>query len=345
MNGRSACPDFDARAWVGWLLAAAAFIMLVRNPLYFLLVLVVARLVARRCARPEQGLSLAFGRLAVVVLLLSTFFNLLFAHVGGTVLGELPAGWPLIGGPLTLESAVYGANNGLLLLALLALFLAFNNIVPPRELVRLAPRAFQDLGVVVLIALTYVPETVRHLERIREAQAVRGHRLRGLRDWQPLVVPLLAGGLERAMTLAEAMVARGYGATTGRAPSNLLRGGLVAGLLLALLGWGMAFWWGWPGWLLLAAACVLLVVLVWRVGRHSQHTRYNPRPWYPADTALLLCALLPLLALFVLGPDVVAYNPYPLLTLPAFHRLLALAVLALAFPAIPLLQGTPQVEK
>ena len=29
MTGRSACPDFDARAWVGWLLAAAAFVMLV----------------------------------------------------------------------------------------------------------------------------------------------------------------------------------------------------------------------------------------------------------------------------------------------------------------------------
>jgi hypothetical protein len=29
----------------------------------------------------------------------------------------------------------------------------------------------------------------------------RGHRPRGIRDAAPLVIPLLAGGLERAMTL------------------------------------------------------------------------------------------------------------------------------------------------
>ena len=48
------------------------------------------------------------------------------------------------------------------------------------------------------MAITYVPETARHFQRIREAQAIRGHRLRGLRDWRPIVIPLLVGGLERA---------------------------------------------------------------------------------------------------------------------------------------------------
>ena len=86
----------------------------------------------------------------------------------------------------------------------------------------MAPRAFYDLGVVVLIALTYVPQTMQQWQRIREAQAIRGHRWRGVRDWQPLVIPLFIGGLERAMALAEAMVARGYGATARRQQNSRL---------------------------------------------------------------------------------------------------------------------------
>ena len=67
-------------------------------------------------------------------------------------------------------------------------------VVPTAELAGLTPTALYELGLVLLVAITYVPETARHFQRIREAQAIRGHRLRGLRDWRPIVIPLLVGG-------------------------------------------------------------------------------------------------------------------------------------------------------
>jgi energy-coupling factor transport system permease protein len=72
----------------------------------------------------------------------------------------LPENWWVIGGSLTLEAAVYGVISGLTLVTLLALFLAFNSAVPASELIRLTPRAFANIGLVVMIAVTYVPETM-----------------------------------------------------------------------------------------------------------------------------------------------------------------------------------------
>lgn len=339
---------FDARAWVAWVLAAAVVAMVARNPLYTIIVLLASQVVAATCATID-GWDLPLWRIGAVVVLLSTLFNALFVPVGATVLFRLPAGWPLVGGPVTLEAAVYGAETGLILLALLAIFLAFNRIVPVSELVRLTPRAFHDLGVVVLIAITYVPETARHLQRIREAQAVRGHRLQGVRDWQPIVIPLLIGGLERAMNLAEAMVARGYGATAGRRQSTPVLAGIALGLLLVFGGWVLALWQGWPGWVLLASGIVVLALLIWRSGREVVYTRYRPRPWRNTDSVLLLVALLPLLLIALPWPFVdratLTFSPYPQVGLPSFDPILGIVFALFAIPAIVTATVQPPPER
>ena len=174
----------DTRVWILWVLISALLVMLGRNPLYLVILLLVSQVVGGVRGIPGQGISLPLWRLGAIILLFSTLFNALFVHVGTTVLFRLPSAWPLVGGPVTLEAAAYGAANGLMLLTLLSIFLTFNRVVPMGELVRLAPRAFYDLGVVVLVAMTYVPETTRHLQQIRDAQAIRGHEVRGLRDWR-----------------------------------------------------------------------------------------------------------------------------------------------------------------
>lgn len=323
----------DARAWMAWAGAAGLLAMLTRNPLYALLLILVARLVEAACGRRESGLTLPWARLALAVLLLSTLFNGLFVHTGETVLGRLPESWPLVGGIITLEALVYGLTTGLVLLALLAVFMAFNHVVPVSDLVRLAPRAFHDLGVVMLVAVTYVPETARHLAQIREAQAIRGHQIRGLRDWRPLLVPLLVGGMERAMGLAEAMVARGYGATTSRAQQPAMLLGLASGLLLLLAGWLLALWQGPAGWLLFAGGALLLVGLLWRQGRTVAHTQYRPQLWQPADSVLVLASVASVAIALWQRESLTGYTPYPLVQLPPFSPVTGGALLLLALPA------------
>lgn len=322
----------DPRAWVVWTATAAVIAMVARSPLYTIVLLLAVNLVKAVHGDEERGLDLPLWRIGAVVIALSTLFNALFVHVGATVLFRLPSSWPLVGGSVTLEGAVYGANNGLVLLALLAVFLAFNSIVPVRELVRLTPRAFNDLGVVVLVAMTYVPETRRHLQQIQEAQAIRGHRLRGLRDWQPIVIPLLVGGLERAVNLAEAMVARGYGATADRQQPVWMRAGMVLGLVAALGGWLVAVWISPAGWFLLASAVAFVLALAWRSGRRVQRTHYERRPWRWPDTVLLAAALLPALGLLV-SASPLSFTPYPALSLPPFDPFIGVALAMLSLPA------------
>lgn len=318
--------------WLGWVLVAAWLATRLRNPFYTLLILLIARLVWAGCSRPEHSFNLPFAKLAFFIPTFSALLNGLLAHTGQTVLLIVPAGWPLIGGPLTLEALVYGFNNGLILLTILAIFQAFNAIVPISQLIRLAPAAFYNLGLVLLIALTYVPQTLSHLQQIREAQAIRGHRLRGWRDWRPVVLPLLVGGLERAMNLAETMMARGYGASSGRSHSGPMLAGLAGGLTLTLLGWLLLLWQLRPGWGILLAGVGLIGWLVWRSGRDTPTTRYQPQPWQPRDTLFLLCNFIPILA--ALNPANLSYSPYPLLQLPPFASLTGLALLFLLFPLL-----------
>ncbi|MBP8947833.1 MAG: energy-coupling factor transporter transmembrane protein EcfT [Candidatus Promineofilum sp.] len=326
---------FDARAWVVWLLVGGVLVLTARNPLYLLLVLLISRLVHTACAPPGTGaLRLPFWRLAAAILLFSTLFNLLTAHIGETVLATLPAHWWLIGGPLTLEAAVYGFITGLSLVTLLSLFLAFNAIVPTAELAGLTPAALYELGLVLLVALTYVPETVRQFQRIREAQAIRGHRLRGLRDWRPIAIPLLVGGLERALNLAETMVARGYGATVQVSVPRRTRLLLLLGLVLALggalrLGWGAA-----DGWALIATAALAIGLAYRGLSRGVVRTRYRARRWTWADTLVVVAALLPLALLWPLpGGGGLDYAPYPRLSAPPFSVVAGLLLLGLAAPA------------
>lgn len=328
---------FDPRAWLCWVLSGMAISTTARNPLYSLLLLAAAQAAQAACHLPGTS-TLPLWRLGFAVVGLSALFNALSAHVGKTVLVVLPPSLPLVGGPITLEALAYGAANGLSLLALLAFFSALNSCVPAHELVRLTPRAFHSLGVVLLIAATYGPQTSRHLQQIREAQAVRGHRLRGWRDWRPILLPLLIGGLERSMGLAEAMVARGYGATTNAGPSTTTQAMLVLSLLALLSGWLLTIFGSSPGLPLLALGAGLLAILLWRLRRSTHHTVYRPRHWHWPDTALVLASLTALLATRLplpwLDQQTLFFDPYPRLTAPGFDPLLGLALALLATPAL-----------
>ncbi len=329
---------FAAQAWVIWLLTMAVLTLMTRNPFYIVILLLIARVDQLACAIPGAGLKLRFWRLAFVVVALSILFNLLLVHIGETVWATLPGNWWVIGGILTLEAAVYGAISGLILVTLLAVFLAFNSVIPASELIRLTPRALANIGLVVMIAITYVPETAEQLQRIREAQALRGHKIKGLRDWQPIVIPLLIGGLERAMSLAETMVARGYGATSNVRQSMTLQLGLLSALLLALGGWILTFWVDWAGWIMVLVGIGLLVALSLWLGRQVHHTRYRPRQWVWKDWAVVAGALIPLvlalLPTLLVDQPFYYYTPYPRAELPEFNVLIGLSLATLAVPAI-----------
>jgi energy-coupling factor transport system permease protein len=335
--------------WLIWLGAALIIVMSTRNPLYLIEVLLIARIVSARTYSDEHSREVwkPTLRFALFLILIGALINALSSRFGATVLLDLPDRQPLIGGPVTLEAIVYGANAGLSLVVMLVLFAVFNQSLSAHQLVRLSPRAFHGAGVTLSIALTYVPATRHSLNQIREAQAVRGHQLRSWRDWLPLWMPLLVSGLERAFQLAEAMVARGFGATSDRPASTWLRAGLIGGLIVLLAGEVLSAFLPNARALsnpLLIAGAAALAIFMWLAGRAVPYTPYRSHPWRMGDAIVVAGAVLSFAAIVwpglgascgeILGCRAgVAFTPYPALTLPGFDPLVGLALLGLLLPA------------
>ena len=327
-----------SQAWIVWLLAASILTLITRNPLYLLIILLAARLVDLVCGSRSQVVRLSFWRLALVILAFSTLFNVLLVHIGETVLLTLPPTIPLVGGPLTLEAALFGAFNALILITLLAIFLAFNRLVSTSDLVAMAPRAFANIGIVVLIAVSYIPETMQQLERIREAQAIRGHQVHGLRDWRPILIPLLIGGLERSMHVAETMVARGYGSTRDQPLSSATRSGVFLGMLLLFSGWLLSFWQVRPGWMVLITGAAVLLATIYRQNQQIKRSRYTVTRWQLTDYLVVILSIVPvalaLLPIPGIDQQTLVYSPYPVFAAPAFDPVLGAAFSLLAAPAV-----------
>jgi energy-coupling factor transport system permease protein len=328
-------------AWVGWLAAVMATLSAGRNPLHLVLVLLCVAVVEAATPQPtpRRATPIAPLRFALTVTAISAILNALSVRYGDTVLLRLPDWLPLLGGAMTLEALVFGALSGLTLAGLFVAFVVAQRLLPTSALVGLIPRAFYPLAVIAAIAITFVPTTLRQARQIREAQAIRGHRLQRLRDWLPLLLPLLVGGLERAFQLAEALAARGFASAGRPRHATALRAAMVAGLAALLAGWLLILTWGQPraGQLLMLCGGGLLVGTLWLVGRRSPRTRYRHTPWAAGDTAVLIGAAVSIIAFSLPLPGidraVLAYYPYPLLHLPPFDPVLGFATLGLAWPA------------
>ena len=188
----------------------------------------------------------------------------------------------MIGGPITLEALLYGLTGGLALVTLLLIFAVFNVAVDQARLLRMTPGFIYGAGIVAGIAVAFVPQMVASWQAIREAQQVRGHKVRGIRDVLPLVMPLLVTALERAMQLAESMEARGFGGQVVTATARQRTLNQLALLFgLGALGAGFAGIGFWPeqrlvAGLLLGGGAILLLWSFWDQGRRVRRSPLPP---------------------------------------------------------------------
>jgi energy-coupling factor transport system permease protein len=337
---------FHTWTWVLWLVAAAAPAFVMRNPLYLALLLGATWLLYTTLGRttPMGSSWGSFVKLGVFLFALAIPFNALSIHIGQIVLFNLPESWPIIGGPITLEAVIAGAVSGLALLTILFVFAAFNAVVDHYQLLRATPSFLFQAGVVISIAITFVPQMVISAREIRQAQRIRGHRFRGLRDLLPLVIPLLANSLERSIQLAETMEARGFGSAVSlpsRRRALLSQLGLLAALVGVLAGLSLlAFYqqgrvWAW---LLVATGVIGLLAFFAFHGRQVKRTRYRRQSWHAPDTVVAVASAISLaivIAVRLTAPGTLFYSPYPPSSLlPAFDPLVGAALLLLVMPVI-----------
>ncbi|WP_327670206.1 MULTISPECIES: energy-coupling factor transporter transmembrane component T [unclassified Streptomyces] len=281
-------------AWWIWALGLGTAASRTTNPLLLAMLIGVAGYVvaARRTEAPWARSYGAFVKLALAVLgIRLVFATLLGSAIPGThllfTLPEVPlpdwAQGVRIGGPVTLEGLVFALYDGLKLATLLICVGAANALASPSRLLKSLPGALYEAGVAVVVAMTFAPNLVADVRRLRAARRLRGRPDRGLRGLLQVGLPVLEGALERSVALAAAMDARGYGRTAEvppavrRATAALTLGGLIgvcAGMygLLAASGAG----YGLP--VLLAGVAAALGGL-WLGGRRTVRTRYRPDVW------------------------------------------------------------------
>ena len=158
-----------------------------------------------------------FGALsaALGVLVLSPF---LWSSPEGAVLWAGPT-VPVVG-PLDVTTVELreAALNALRLAALGLAFAAYALLLDHDRLVSAAGFARRS-ALAVALATRLVPSLERDAAGLAEAVRGRGVRLEGAGGYATLLSPLVAGSLERASSLAEAMEARGFGRSgSTRAP-------------------------------------------------------------------------------------------------------------------------------
>jgi energy-coupling factor transport system permease protein len=223
----------------------------------------------------------------------------------------------------------------------LAVFTAFSVGADYYSILRSLPAFLYQVGLVTSIAITFVPQTVTRFTEIRDATALRGHKIRRVKDLLPVIMPLLSGGMERSMNLAEAMEARGFSrfhnSTSNISPVMVQSGLAIAtglifggGALLAISSTIQLI-----GWLTIVAGVSLLGLTVRAVGPSNKRTRLRRLSWRERDTILAsLC--LGFVAFFIayrfIAPLALVFYPFPSVYAPLFDPVLGVAILLLAVP-------------
>jgi energy-coupling factor transport system permease protein len=242
-------------AAAGYVAAVAFAALVVINPLQVavLLAFVVAVLALSGSLRA----SLPYARVALAVGLFLAVLNPIFSGNGLDVLGEWDLG--IVTVTVTVQGIVYGITTALRLTTVILSFALFTLAVDPDDQLGLLSRFSFRSGLVLSLASRLFPVLSSDAGRIADAQRSRGVELdRGTRRERaaarvPLLSALLTRSLERAVDVAAAMEARGYGAATRsrwlhRRPWRAVDAALAAGgafaalsLLAGLLTGGVAY--------------------------------------------------------------------------------------------------------
>jgi energy-coupling factor transport system permease protein len=136
------------------------------------------------------------------------------ASIGSDVLWSGPT-VPVLGQlDVTREELHLALFQGLRLTAVTLAFAVYALLLDHDRLVQAAGFARRSV-LAIALATRLVPTLERDAAGLLESLRGRGVEVTGLRGRGRLVSPLLAGSLERALNLAEAMEARGYGRPGG----------------------------------------------------------------------------------------------------------------------------------
>lgn len=291
---------FHATTWWLWAVCAAISIS-IQNALSVVVLLIALSIwIARALITDTKHWKsfLLMLRIAAFILISRILLQIILGvPVGNHILFRLPEinlpSWISglrIGGIVTAESLSASLNDSLRLAGLIVVIATAVSLTTTSRVIQQLPVAFHELGMVIIIAFTFLPHLFADVQRINQASRWRGQDSSKLRTISHNLVSISESALERSVRLAAALTVRGYGTATS---NQNWRKPIYAGLafftieILRLLVSQPSI----ADVLILSFSSILIAVGIRMAGKVATRTKYRTEVWHGRDFGVLSFSL------------------------------------------------------
>lgn len=176
--------------------------LMVFNPVYLAVSLVCACFYKLKL-NGREAFSY-FLKLVIPLILLTSVFNMLFAHYGETLLFSIK------NINFTLEALFYGFTQGLMVTAVMLWFSCYNELVSSEMLLSVFGNFLPNTSLIFSMTMTFIPRLKRNAREITQARALlnkdEGRLSKSVNNLSSLVMMTL----EESIEVSDSMRARGF---------------------------------------------------------------------------------------------------------------------------------------
>lgn len=208
-------------SWWLWSITLAITSIRTQNNI-FIIVLILLFIVVVNQRRNSGNWANPF-KLTMQLALVAMVIRMIFAVVIGTPLpGEILFSLPQlqlpewlagirIGGDVTKERMLLVFTESMKFAIVLIAFGAASALSSPVQIIKSISGRVYLFGVVLIIAVSVLPQIVQSFNRVLAARRMRGLAKLSIKNFRSVITPVLEESLERALDLSAAMESRGFG--------------------------------------------------------------------------------------------------------------------------------------
>lgn len=182
--------------------------MIFMHPVFVLISLITSIIYSFILNKNKAKQLTLFGIFMAITICIA---NGLFVHRGVTVL------FFFRGNPITLESILYGALSGFMMMSVIMWFSCYNEIITSDKFLYIFGKILPSIALIISMTLRLIPKLVSQGKIIAQSQKTvgldysEGSIMLKIKSYMRILSILVTWALEDAVQTADSMKARGYG--------------------------------------------------------------------------------------------------------------------------------------